>query len=272
MKPMLSQEITGNTQMLSGILELDFWGAQQKFDGIRAMIQPATGKVISRSGQELRSAAGRLVLPHILNVIEDRDSLALEALEPFLWLDGELMPEDGTFRIFDAAVEGDRRPYCYRMGQVQDAVKNVGEDSPLKVVETRRGERAKRYLLERAEKEGREGVIFRHLHGTYLPGKRSSASFKWKFTHEADLVVVDVSTGPLSAGLAVMDPIGGLRKIVRVSLIGKPEVKPGDVVTVRYLNWTGHSLIQPRLLTVRHDKEPGECTADQFREYSKDEI
>ena len=57
------------------------------------------------------------------------------------------------------------------------------------------------------------------------------------------------------------------------SLIGKPQVAPGDVIEARYLYNSGTTqsptMYQPRMTQVRYDKEPLDCTTDQFGSYTR---
>jgi hypothetical protein len=91
---------------------------------------------------------------------------------------------------------------------------------------------------------------------------------KAKFVVTADVIVLAVGDdGKESCTLGMVDG-NTVVEIGRCSLIGKPYVKPGDIIEVAYLyanNCKAPRLYQPRLYRVRDDKTPPECTIDQLK-------
>ncbi len=117
----------------------------------------------------------------------------------------------------------------------------------------------------------------KQLDSLYEPGKRVKHSVKIKFTKTADVVVTRSTRGRNEAGretgafaFAVQNAKGEMRQMGSCSAIGKPEVKVGDVIELAYLYRAGDGLlVQPRMIKVRADKVPADCTIDQFPTYSK---
>lgn len=119
-----------------------------------------------------------------------------------------------------------------------------------------------------AASRGLEGVILKRADSRYDRGNRSPNWLKAKFVVTAEVVVLAVrDDGKESASLGMVSG-SKVIEVGRCSLIGKPNVIPGDVVEVRYLyalNPARPRLYQPTLLRVRTDKSVEECTLDQLR-------
>lgn len=100
--------------------------------------------------------------------------------------------------------------------------------------------------------------------------KRTLEVLKVKITHTVDVVVMERNTGApgsMNATLGLYRD-GELVQVGGCSMIGKPDLQPGDVGEVEFLyvpDPANPSLYQPRLVRARPDKEPTACTWEQLR-------
>lgn len=277
------------------------WVMEQKMDGTRGLAHLRYGMLpvmTSGHGDPLKHTAAT---QHLADIWEALASVQ-EALEPGdeVVLDGEVMIHTGEYRVFDLpratmgrlnrVMYGDT--YEYRRSVLRWMFTEHAVQHPVSPVRTAVGEKDKRALLEAARLMGVEGVMLKHVHSVYRIGERVKDIVKLKFVRTADVVVLSAERGRNEAGREVgsaqvgvridprvkprdvVVPIDGL-PYVRVgacSLIGKPEVRVGDVIEVAYLYWTGQSLYQPRLLRVRDDKPREECEMAQFAAYTREVV
>lgn len=110
-----------------------------------------------------------------------------------------------------------------------------------------------------------DGIVFKRVDSIYIPG-RTTTWLKYKFTSSLDLVVTDLNIDDkANCEISVMDDTEGRTfPIGRASTTGM-KIKKGDVVTVRFLEFTKRGrLREPRIVEVRGDKTPIECTVDQL--------
>ena len=140
--------------------------------------------------------------------------------------------------------------------------------------------------------------MVKDLQAPYEEGKRVKHSVKVKFVKTADVIVTKVTRDRNEAGREVGSFYFGayrechdttyhnpgatescptcmgtgweFKDLGSCSAIGKPETKVGDVIEVAYLYRPDNgALVQPRMMRVRDDKDPIDCTFDQFPTYSK---
>jgi ATP-dependent DNA ligase len=186
-----------------------------------------------------------------------------------LVLDGELVGD--TYWVFDILRFGgtdlvhhslhDRRVFLEQLF----TTKNL----PFKLVPQAKTKTQKALLASTALAKHYEGIMVKDVHLKYFGG-RSKAFLKAKFVTTADVIVTEVrDDGKESCALGAYNDKGEI-VVGRTSLIGKCDVKVGDVVEVRYLYLGANSrLYQPTLLKKRTDKKPQECTFDQFKMVNK---
>lgn len=110
-----------------------------------------------------------------------------------------------------------------------------------------------------------DGLIFRRTDDPYFPGETSAVK-KFKFVSDIDCHVTAVGIDDKSnCELSVYDPISDQHFAVgKASTNGKGRIAVGNVVRVRFLKFTGSRLREPRIVEVRDDKSPLECTVDQL--------
>jgi bifunctional non-homologous end joining protein LigD len=261
MKPMLARTI--DVQAIDRYLTDDSWVAQQKLDGDRILMRIAGGTVaaLNREGEPRRNMVPRKVL----------DFFGQFAQLPGEWFfDGELLTT-GELWLFDLpAAEGQVSAddaFSFRYGVLERLMATpIMSDPSIRLLPVARGTEAKRKLFEDLRERGAEGLVLRRLDGRYRSGKRSDLMLKAKFTATADVVVSAVrAEGRNNCSFRLLDD-GVFVAAGSCSLDGKPAVQVGDVIEVRYLYASEDGLLyQPRMVRVRHDKSPIECTVDQLQ-------
>lgn len=243
----------------------DRWSLSQKLDGARCLVH------VERDGSiDFRTVADRPLRFAAAAQWLGRIRPMFARLTGPLVVDGELMIETGEFWAFDL-------PYAPGL--------NVTPASPyferkialgsleIPQVPVAFVEEAKRDLWDRVMAQGSEGVIARRLSGPYEIGRRVDHVRKIKMVKTADVVVTwidkpDHRTGSIAFGCYAED--GELYPLGACSAVGRPYVEPGSVIEVRYLyRPPGGALVQPRMVRPREDKEPRDCTFEQFPEYSR---
>src|SRR5699024_1361467 len=270
-KGMEYKDQSGNEPLIEQLIESNEWVFQQKFDGTRAMIHLTDGLVAQRNGKPLRHTAATQWVLSILSKLERLGIMGTKAI-----LDCELIIETGHIYIFDV-VDPDNleEPLSSRLNKLEELHDLIiteklqaGTALRIHVVDSHYLPERKRMLIEACR--DREGVVAKRLAAPYHSGVRTNDVLKLKNTHTAELVVLSLSSSPLSAGLGFIHPNGDRVTISRASMIGKdPTIQVGDVVEVDYLAWTGASLLQPRIIRKRYDKRAGDCNMDQFAPYTR---
>jgi bifunctional non-homologous end joining protein LigD len=260
--PQLLNEIEEGTD--AQYIADDAYGAEEKFDGKRIMLQHCAGRVtaINRKGLSCGISAAFVA-----------DALALAGRAGDFIIDGEAVGD--TFHAFDLlALDGDDlrgRPFVLRRfalsGLLADAASNI-QLSRLAI--TRAG---KQGLYDRLVAERREGIVFKRLDAPYTAGRpaRGGSQLKSKFTASATFIVAKRNQ-QRSVGLALLDSAGGSVAVGNVTIPANhaiPEV--GSLVEVRYLYaYEGGSVYQPVYLGERDDVERGDCLTSQLKFKSAD--
>jgi ATP-dependent DNA ligase len=271
---------------------------EQKMDGTRvlAVITPGNVAWFQSGGKKLTHSAAVQHMPDLEPTLLG----LMRGAEGEIVLDGELMIRTGELHIFDLPYlrmsgSGTQSPgvsptdpYSWRRDILDTLM--IGElvGSPVHLVRPAFGPRAKLRLFEAVKAAGAEGVMAKNLDGPYEPGKRVKHTVKIKLVKTADVIVTavdrpDPKHGNFTFGIdAVQSGVQGdvvvderfIATLGRCSAIGKPvNVAVGDVIEVAYLyrDATG-GLVQPRMVRLRLDKAPADCTLDQFPIYSRDVV
>jgi hypothetical protein len=271
------------------LIASDDWVAEQKMDGTRGLVGLTPIKHVRWIGNHGGPIAHTAATQHLSDITAqlrywlnpgphtESDYVAV--------LDGEIMTATGEYRIFDLPYLNSSRvtmvanssPFAVRRAGLDVLAAGLDpERSPrISLVRQAWGAQQKQEMLRAVAKAGGEGLMLKHVHGLYTPGQHNDAVRKVKFTKTADVIVTarDVG-GTRNAQLAVYDPADGghLVGVGACSMIGKPDAKVGDVIEVTYLYWTGQALYQPRMIRIRDDKRPRQCTTAQLSPYSRDAV
>lgn len=240
---------------------------EQKIDGHRVMlIRPGTDRMIAvgRNGpytHRLPTAVQKWRLP--AGIPENH-------LLTSMVLDGELL--HGEFWAFDL-LDANGTMNEWMLEDRRRVLETLAPlTGPFHIVPQARTEQEKTELLMRAASENLEGVMLKRADSIYRCGRRTDAWLKAKFVATADLVVTGIRVdGKASVDVGFVEG-DTVRTIGRCSLIGKPPVRVGDVVEVRYLyvlDRDSPRLFQPVLLRVRTDKAAAECTGADLKYANK---
>lgn len=243
---------------LPRLVASDEWSFDQKLDGQRRLVAVEDGRA-----RAFRRSGAAASLPRDV----ERD---LGILAGGDWLvDGELV--DDVLWVFDlvrAPSEriSERTPYAERRSGL-DGIAAYMTTSVVRVLPSCHSSQAKQAIVDTLRSGGGEGVVARHLDGTYEFGTRSRWMFKAKFFREIDVVVTGLRVEGKDNFAISLIRDGELIEIGTCSALfrGLPAIAVGQVVTVRYLyaNDRGH-LQHPTRPRLRDDKDPEECTFDQL--------
>lgn len=172
----------------------DRWAYEMKWDGYRAIVELAGGRlrVVSRRGNDvtakypeladLRAALGSLdvVLDGELVVLDERGVPSFQAIqehfEPVVLMCFDVLRIDG--RDLMPLAWSDRREVLERLG-----LANARCQTPPAVI----GDGAR--VWDAAERHGMEGVVAKRVDSPYRPGRRSSEWRKVRRTVRQELVV-----------------------------------------------------------------------------------
>lgn len=280
---------SGDPKQWRSFLDDPAWAFEQKVDGMRCMTRVTAGSIefFTRGGRPLRSAAAKLHFDDLTQRLAPlQRRLVREGREgDQLVLDAELLTDTGELVLLDlpyAMTTWVRvipaRQLVERRIALESVAEAIGHEATRPVAHAPTYDE-KLALFTRVRDDHLEGVIAKRLDSPYLPGQRVSHSIKLKLTSTADVVVTGKNVGESRHSKRGGDKInyefsvyvdGELRHIGNCSGIGKANAAVGDVIEVEYLYvGAGGKLTQPRMLRLRDDRQPHECTSEQFRVYSK---
>jgi ATP-dependent DNA ligase len=253
---------------LERLIEDDAWWLQQKLDGIRVLVQIDHKRVryLNRGGVPLTRS-----IPRSIDTALDTIRQAFKKGETTI-LDGELMG-DGLW-LFDLPhaqdseyhMNGTLHTYSLRLGMLEAFMGGI-DVPPVRILPTAETTEDKRRLVDTVLEGGGEGIIARRCYGRVSPGRRSRDLLKIKFTKTCDCIVYRLGEGgKQNASVGLFRP--GTKDFIEVgkfSTVGRPPTPVGTVVELRYLYAsTEGRLVQPRMVRIRTDKNPWECTTDQL--------
>lgn len=156
--------------------------------------------------------------------------------------------------------------YDDRILSMEKAVAQIA--NPLVVaVQTYRTEQEKREAFAAIKARGGEGVIFKRIDASYVPGK-GKETLKYKFTESATLVVLSITQGKASVRVAGYDAKGTLVPMGNVTIPSNHAMPAVDsIVEVEYLYaYSGtHKLAQPVYKGLRNDQDLSSCVLSQLK-------
>ena len=299
------------------------WTFEPKYDGIRVLAYATSGevKLMTRNGKdkaaqfpEIVASLKKLASQTRRSLVLDGEIVALTDGEParFQQLQGRMHVKEShliarrssaapaALILFDILMDGDevliQEPWTERRARL---LKRVGArvTSQVRVTESIEGDGKK--MLEKARRQGWEGIIAKRVDSRYEPGNRSRAWLKLKIEFRQEFVVGGYTEprnsrehiGALLLGYFDKDRFiyvghtgGGFtrkgldemhrrlkpleRKTPPFEETPKTNetahwVKPEIVVEVKFNEWTAdRRLRQPIFLGVRDDKDPREVTLE----------
>jgi bifunctional non-homologous end joining protein LigD len=200
------------------------------------------------------------------------DELAQIPLATFQ-IDAELVGEKLVCRDLLHA-DGDLHalPYEKRFEKLVATILAAGPLALVSIVETWTGAENKGAALARQLDLKREGVVFK-LRSASHRGGRNGQHKKFKFVKTLSAIAGEPrGTGKDSVEIYLWNTDALLKADVKpirvgtVSLIGKPKVKRGDILEVRYLYaFPSRKLCQARFERIRTDVQNIECTTAQLQ-------
>jgi len=262
----------------------DHFVFEQKFDGTGGMAVITHDKPVWWPGRGGRGALAHTAATQHFRKINPVLQRIVGGTPGLLVLDGEIMLATGEYHVWDVpymrfgGVEVIRHEDDYatrRSALDAPDLRALLEGTPVKIVRQARTTREKHELWDTVQTSGAEGIMVKDLRARYEPGKRVTHTMKAKITSTADVIVLTVNRPDPQHGSATLGVTAANGSIIAVgacSLIGKPQVAPGDVIEVKFLNWTGAKLYQPRMMRLRPDKAPHDCDLTQFRAYSRETV
>jgi len=239
------------------------WWLQEKVDGRRVMIcRTTSGEVwgINRKGL-------RVALPEPI-------AKAAAALGVACLIDGELISSTDyvAFDLLKVATYGDlrERPYSDRWAALAAIVCPGKAGAAIRLLGAADTPETKARLYTELVARKAEGVVFKLASAPYTAGRPNSGGTqrKYKFVQSASCLVMNVTGGRRSVGLALYDGAGVLVEAGRVSIPANKEIpEVGALCEVRYLYALKASgaLYQPFYIGLRDDIDAAACTTAQLK-------
>jgi ATP-dependent DNA ligase len=233
------------------------WVFEEKHNGDRRLIEKQGTDIrdYNRNGDRGKGLPGSIVA-----------ALRKHPLHQFV-IDVELVYDE--IFPFDTLCLGDEilaaLPYSYRKSSLH--AQFDGFSRHIIPVESARMLQEKVALIQRLKDINAEGFVAKELNAPYRPAENNQRyNYRYKFTKTCDCIVIGRSPkGHDSVRVGLFDSQGKLHDIGGVSLVGKENCLPGDIVEVKYL-WASRNnhIVQPRLVRKRPDKEPTQCILSQL--------
>jgi bifunctional non-homologous end joining protein LigD len=236
---------------------------QEKFDGRRLLVQKQASDIIGINKKGL--VVG---LPE--SVVQ-----AAERLPGDFVLDGECIGDE--FFVFDllSINTGDLRPQPYRerLVHLYNLIASAQQQS-ITLVQTAFTTEDKNRLLNQLRAARKEGVVFKHLYSSYVPGRPSSGGpqLKHKFYATLSAVVAKINA-QRSVEIRLLGD-DGWQTAGNVTIPPNHQIpKVGAVAEIRFLYSFKESgvLYQPVFLGLRSDVTPEECLVTQLKFKADDE-
>lgn len=257
--PMLADPATEKTA--DKLLLDDNWWAERKFDGDRLLVHVDGGKVnpVNRNGKP--------------TTIPKSVQNAFARITSGQWaFDGEIIKT--KFFIFDLITAGNgtvvpSMPLEERRAVLEAFWPQWSPPESVVLSACARTADEKAVLVQYLKDDCAEGYMLKNIRSTYRSGKRPKDYWrKVKFWKTVDVVVSEVGReGKDNAVMVLLDPDRGIVEVGTTSTIGKGDIKPGDVLEVKFLYVVDRArprLVQPTILKKRTDKDMAECTLDQL--------
>ncbi len=244
-------------EQVSRLIDDDRWCMQEKRDGRRMLLQ--------KEGAAIHGINRRGWLTGLPSVLIAQ----VQRFDGDLVIDGECVGEQ--FFAFDLL---QRNGVCQRTLPYEERFNLLTDElaahsfQNIELVETAYQAGEKLGMLQRLQRERREGVVFKQLSAPYTAGRPSSGGtqLKHKFYATASVVVTKVNP-QRSVEMGLLDP-DGWKGAGNVTIPANQSIpKPGTVVEVRYLYAFRASgcLYQPTYLGARSDITPMECLVGQLK-------
>jgi bifunctional non-homologous end joining protein LigD len=244
------------------------WSMEEKFDGKRII-----GEATDKGGRGINRKSRVVLLPEYV-----RSGLeALAAQTGGLRVDGELLPGQGGYVIFDALHLGplDLTPQGYRLRRTALAHSRLQLPPAIRVGEVYYTAEEKAAAFERLRREGAEGVVFKRTDAPYEAG-RPGTQRKFCFRAHASFVVTRINATEVTGKRAGKQSFGvsfyvdgAWTEVGNVTVPPNKEMPAvGQIVDVRYkYAHRGGCLIQPFYTALRDDIDASDVQAQPALKY-----
>lgn len=235
---------TGTPELLENLRERNDWIWQEKLDGERRLVVRSSAEVTGANRNGLSVPLPEHLVAEIL-ALPGGDFV----------LDGEAMGDAyAPFDIISCDEDPDgKRPYEDRLGDLFTRLQASPQQHLLRVP-TAVGGAASIELENQIRQLGGEGMVAKHAHAPYTPG-RGPDQIKLKFTESVTAQVYRVNDGR-SVAICLTSPQGNRAPVGNVAIPANHEIPGvGSFVEVEYL-YAFHegSLFQPVYKGMRSDK------------------
>jgi len=230
------------------------WGAQEKMNGTRLIVENAGGKV---SGTNKKGFA----------VTPAAEIAAAVALLPEGVYDGEAV--GNTLYLFDILfLQGvDLRPYPYIERYIH-LTRVVAPSANIKVVTLAETTDDKQQMFATVKSSKGEGLVFKTLTAPYTSDRPASGGtqLKMKFYQQATCICAGQNIGRRSIKLVLSDDSGKMVNVGNCTIPANHSVPAdGATVEIRYLYaYPNGSLYQPTYDGVRTDQDVYDCHTRQL--------
>lgn len=243
---------------VEALLRDDNYCAQEKFDGRHLLFRRRDDYIegINKKG---------LLVGAPMTIAGD-----LRTLPGTFIPDGEAVGDD--YHVFDLLEHNGENlcplPYRTRFEWLANLLLSNSRHPHVRLVETAFTTRRKTELWERLRRENREGIVFKRLDASYVPGRpnRGGPQLKFKFVATVSVIVAKVNE-KRSVEVSLFQG-RSLVSCGNVTIPANHEVPPaGAIVEVRYLYAYRDSLAlyQPVYLGPRTDVDTDECVVSQLK-------
>lgn len=246
-------------EALASLMAADRYVAQEKFDGVRTLIEKSPDGVRAINKRGLYVGVSETIANAVAGLRATTCVIDGESIEGRLFA-FDLLEDDGE-ALGDA-------PYHDRLQRLEALVGGHSGEA-LGVVETASGTRDKHQLLERVRAQAGEGIVLKRIDAPHSAGRPNSGGpvRKFKLVETVSAIVTGRNATRRSVAVALLDEAG---EQVQVGSVAVPPNQPipedGALVEVRYLYATsGNALFQPVYLGQREDITRVECTLKQLK-------
>jgi bifunctional non-homologous end joining protein LigD len=233
----------------------DYW-MQEKMDGRRLLIQKQGGVI---TGINRLGLITSVPTPIVESAAKYRGNFII---------DGEAVGD--TLHAFDLLTicgeDMTKLRFAVRYLRLRDLL-NAFDHPHIKIVETYCSPEMAGWYSQ-FKREGKEGVVFKHIDAPYIPGRPNSggSQFKHKFYETASFIVAKAND-KRSVSLILFEN-EKVRPAGNVTIPPNHDIpSPGTVVECRYLYAfkESGSIYQPVYLGSRDDIRSAECTTSQLK-------
>ncbi len=257
-----------NETALPALLDSRAWAMQEKKDGVRLLVRADGGRAEGSNRKGMTVAVADTIRTGVLALLgTGRAVLDGESIGDHYWV-FDLLEIDGA----DIRHESFETRYL----RLQELCGASDGNAFLHLVPIASKPWVKRDIFERLQQERAEGVVFKRLDASYVPGRPASGGtqLKHKFTQSVTCVVLAAAKDRRSVQLAL--PCKGVQYFVgNVTIPPNFDVpRAGALVEVRYLYaYPNGSLYQPVYLGQRFDLDkPDGYESLKLRQGSEDDV